>query len=197
MALWTPFNHSQDPVKPNSLRLSRPYLGNEEYAHPYVTPHSDKVARSVSSSQLRNAHHPSSCDKQITAGIDVPPSKSTSHLSHTVTKEMITSQPPSHRTLGPNSSSLHTLCREEYSKSTTCVSNDLKVESRANQSQPKIQQPDIPVKHSITHSHDLPLSYGDKHASKVCSILPSKPHSFHQCLCSHSGFLTPTFTLYG
>ena len=53
--------HSQEPVKPNASRLSRPYLGKEEYAHPYIKPHSDKVTRSVSSSQLRNAHHPSSC----------------------------------------------------------------------------------------------------------------------------------------
>ena len=172
--------HSQEPVKPNSSRLSRPYLGKEEYAHPYVKHHSDKVTRSASSSQLRNVHHPSSYHKQVASGLDVPPSKSTSHLSHTVTIEIATSQPPGHKTLGPDSSSLHTLCTENYSKSTTCVSSDCKMGSKANQSQPKVKLSDIPVKCDITHSHDLPLSHSDKHPLPVCSILPSKP-SHHQC----------------
>ena len=51
---------------------------------------------------------------------------------------------------------------------------DLKAGSRANQSQSqpqcKVSQSDIPVKHDITHSHDLPLGHGDKH-----TLLPSKP----------------------
>ena len=86
-----------------------------------------------------------------------------------------TSQPPGHETLGPNSSSLHTLCREVYSKSTTCVSSDPKVGSMVNQSQPKVKLSDIPVMCDITHSHDLPLSHSDKHPVPVCSIFPSKP----------------------
>ena len=107
---------SQEAVKPNSSRLSRPYLGKEEYAQPYVKPHSDKVTRSVSSSQLRNAHHPSSCHDQVTTGNGVPPLKSNSYQSHAVTVDTATSQPPGHKTLSPNSSSLLTLCREENSK---------------------------------------------------------------------------------
>ena len=77
--------HSQEPVKPNASRLSRPYLGKEEYAHPYIKPHSDKVTRSVSSSQPRNAHHPSSCHDQVTTGNGVPPPKSKSYWIHAVT----------------------------------------------------------------------------------------------------------------
>ena len=175
MALWTPVQHSQEPVKPNASRLSRPYLGKEEYAHPYVKPHSDKVTRSVSSSQLRNAHHPSSCHDQVTTGNGVPPPKSKSYQSHAVTVDTATSHPPGHKTLGPNSSSLHTLCRDDYSKSTTSKSSDHKVGSQANQSQPKVKLSDIPVKYDITHSHDLPVSHSDKHPLPVCSIFPSKP----------------------
>ena len=105
--------HSQGPVKPNASRLSRPYLGKEEYAHHYVKPHSDKVTRPVSSSQLRNAHHPSSYHAQVTTGNGVPPPKSKSYQSHAVTVDTATSHPPGHKTLGPNSSSLHTLCRDD------------------------------------------------------------------------------------
>ena len=65
-------------------------------------------------------HYPSSYHKQVASGLDVPPSKSTSHLLHAVTIEIATSQPPGHKTLGPNSSSLHILCTEDYSKTTTC-----------------------------------------------------------------------------
>ena len=167
--------HSQEAVKPNSSRLSRPYLGKEEYAQPYVKPHSDKVTRFVSSSQLRNAHHPSSCHDQVTTGNGILPPKSNSYQSHAVTMDIATSQLPGHKTLGPNSSSFHTLCREEYSKSTTCVSSDPKVGSMVNQSQPKVKLSDIPVMCDITHSHDLPLSHSDKHPLPVCSIFPSKP----------------------
>ena len=129
----------------------------------------------VSSSQLRNAYHPSSYHDQVMTGNDVPPPKSKSYRSHAVTVDIATSQPPGRKTLGPNSSSLHTLCREECSKSTTCVSSDPKVGSMVNQSQPKVKLFDIPVMCDITHSHDLPLSHSDKHPLPVCSIFPSKP----------------------
>ena len=122
--------HSKEPINHNASRLDRPGLSTAEYAHLYVKSHSDKVTRSVSSSQLSNAHHQSSCYEEVTAGIDVPLSKSTSNLSHAVTMEIATSQPPGHKTLGPNNSSLHTLCREDYSKSTTCVPSDPKVVSK-------------------------------------------------------------------
>ena len=89
--------------------------------------------------------------------------------------QIATSQPPGHKALGPNSSSLHTLCREDNSKSTSCVFSDLKVGSRANQSQPKVRQSDIPVKHDIPHSHDIPLGHSDTHTTPVDSIHPSKP----------------------
>ena len=167
--------HSQGPVKPSSSRLSRPYLAKEEYAQPYVKPHSDKVTRSVSSSQLRNAHHPSSYHGQITTGNGVPQPKSKSYQSNAVTVDIATSQPPGHKTCGLNSLSLHTLCREEYSKSTTCVSSDPKVGSMVNQSQLKVKLFDIAVMCDITHSCDLPLSHSDKHPLPVCSIFPSKP----------------------
>ena len=167
--------HSQEPVKPNASRLSRPYLGKEEYAHPYIQPHSDKVTRSVSSSQLRNAHHPSSCHDQVTTGNGVPPPKSKSYQSHAVTVDAATSHPPGHKTPGPNSSSLHTLCREDYSKSATCVSSDPKAGSRANQSQPKVKQSDIYVKYNIPHSHDIPLGHSDTHITPFNFIHPSKP----------------------
>ena len=167
--------HSQGPVKPNASRLSRPYLGKEEYAHHYVKPHSDKVTRSVSSSQLRNAHNPSSYHDQVTTRNGVPPPKSKSYQSHAVTVDIATSQPPGYKTLGPNSSSLHTLSRDDYSKSTTSESSDHKVGSQANQSQPKVKLSDIRVKYDITHSHDLLVSHSDKHPLPVCSIFPSKP----------------------
>ena len=92
-----------------------------------------------------------------------------------MTVDTATSHPPGHKTLGPNSSSLHTLCRDDYSKSTTSESSDHKVGSQANQFQPKVKLSDIPVRYDITHSHDLPVSHSDKCPLPVCSIFPSKP----------------------
>ena len=92
-----------------------------------------------------------------------------------MTMDVATSQPPGHKTIGSNNSSLHTLCREDYYKPTTCMSSDLKVGNRAKQSHAKVKQSDIPVMCDITHSHDLPLSHSDKHPLPVCSIFPSKP----------------------
>ena len=101
-----------------------------------------------------------------------PPPKSKSYQSHAVTVDTATSHPPGHKTLGPNSSSLHTLCRDDYSKSSTSEPSDHKVGSQANQSQPKVKLSDIPVKYDITHSHDLPVSHSDKCPLPVCSIFP-------------------------
>ena len=90
---------------------------------------------------------------------------------------MAASQPPGHKALGPNSSSLHTTYREDKPKSTSYVFSDLKVGCRANQSkpQPKIKQSDIPVKHDISHSHDITLGHSDTHITPVDSIHSSKP----------------------
>ena len=185
--------YSQEPIKHNASRLDRPGLSAREYAHPYVKPHSDSVTGSTSSSELRNAHHPSFCQDQVTAGIYILPSKSTSHLSQAVTMKMAASQQPGHKTLGPNSSSLatsqlpghkilgpnssslHKICREDNSKSTHYVFSELKVGIRANQFQPKVKQSDIPVKHNILHSHDLPLGHSDNHTTPVDCILTSEP----------------------
>ena len=107
-----PVQQSQVPVKCHASRLERPCLSKAKYAHSYSKPHSDQVTGSTSS-QLRKAKHQSSCYNQVASGLDVPPSNSTSHLSHAVAMQMAASQPPGHKALGPNSSSLHTTYRED------------------------------------------------------------------------------------
>ena len=81
---------------------------------------------------------PSSCHDQVTTGNGVPPPKFKSYWSHAVTVDTATSHPPGDKTLGPNSSSLHTLCRDDYSKSTISESPvTIKWEVRLTSSSPK------------------------------------------------------------
>ena len=62
---------------------------------------------------------------------------------------------------------------EDYSRSPTCVSSEPKVASRANQSQPKVEQSDNPVKHDIP----IHMTY---HLVIVIPISPQLTAYIHQ-----------------